>query len=153
MNIMSKVIFRCPQCDAELTKDAAPLPTVDMVIYSEGCGIVLVKRRYPPLGWALPGGFVDYGEKVEDAAVREALEETCLHVPVSGLVGVFSDPARDPRKHTISTVFWGSPNNPEDIKGSDDAAEARFFRLNKLPDQIVFDHKQIIECFIALIKR
>lgn len=151
--LMSKVIFSCPSCGAELTKDAAPLPTADMVIYDEARGIVLVKRRYPPLGWALPGGFVDYGEKVEDAARREAMEETNLDVPISGLVGVFSDPARDPRKHTISTVFWGRPNNPGDIKGGDDAAEAMFFPPDKLPEAIVFDHKQIIDIFLSLLKR
>ena len=124
-----------------------------MVIYNESnSSIVLVKRRYPPLGWALPGGFVDYMETVEDAARRETLEETCLDVEIKGLVGVFSDPARDPRKHTISTVFWGTPNNIEDIKGSDDAAEARFFELGTLPEHIVFDHLQMINKFIALIK-
>lgn len=150
---MPKVMFTCPSCGAELTKDAAPLPTVDMVIYDEARGIVLVKRRYPPLGWALPGGFVDYGEKVEDAARREALEETGLIVPIKGLVGVFSDPARDQRKHTISTVFWGVAKNPEGLQGGDDAAEARFFPLDALPEQIAFDHKDIIVAFLALIKK
>lgn len=152
VQVMSKVLFKCPVCGAELTKDAAPLPTVDMVIYDGERGVVLVKRRYPPLGWALPGGFVDYGERVEDAARREAREETCLDVTIEGLVGVFSDPARDPRKHTISTVFWGRPANPEAICGADDAAEARFFRLAALPEPVVFDHAKIIDKFIGLIK-
>lgn len=150
---MSKLLFSCPSCGVELTREPAPLPTADMVIYDEERGIVLVKRRYPPLGWALPGGFVDYGEKVEDAARREAMEETGLDVPISGLVGVFSDPARDKRKHTISTVFWGRPNNPEAIKGGDDAAEARFFPLGALPESIAFDHKEIIDIFITQVKK
>lgn len=151
---MSKVVFNCPSCGAAITKDAAPLPTVDMIIYDEEAnGIVLVKRRYPPLGWALPGGFVDYSEKVEDAAQREAMEETGLDVSIEGLVGVFSDPARDPRKHTISTVFWGKASNPDAIKGSDDAAEACFFSLNNLPEPIVFDHKEMIEKFLILLKK
>lgn len=150
---MSKVLFQCPACGVELTRDAAPLPTVDMVIYNESINsIVLIKRRYPPLGWALPGGFVDYMETVEDAARREAREETCLDVEIEGLVGVFSDPARDQRKHTISTAFWGTPHNAAEIKGSDDAAEACFFTLNNLPEPVVFDHLQIIHRFIALIK-
>lgn len=150
---MSKVLFTCPVCGAELTKDAAPLPTADMVIYDKARGIVLVRRRYPPPGWALPGGFVDYGERVEEAARREALEETGLDVSIEGLVGVFSDPARDPRKHTISTVFWGTALNPDELKGSDDAAEARFFPLDALPEPIAFDHREIIEKFLALIGR
>lgn len=150
---MSKVLFSCPSCGAELTKDAAPLPTADMIIYDEARGIVLVKRRYPPLGWALPGGFVDYGERVEDAARREAQEETGLLVDIAGLVGVFSDPARDARKHTISTVFWGRARNPEAVQGGDDAAEARFFPVNALPSPIAFDHKDILEKFLALLDR
>ena len=88
----------CPHCGKILPGHANPLPTVDVIIRHPGKGIVLVRRRFPPLGWALPGGFVDYGEAVESAAVREALEETGLVVRLTGLVGVYSDPARDARK-------------------------------------------------------
>lgn len=130
----------CPCCGRYRT----PSPTVDVVIYDVARGIVLVKRKNEPFGWALPGGFVDYGESVERAAIREAKEETGLVVTLTGLVGVYSDPARDPRRHTISTVFSAEPANPEDIAGGDDAEDARFFPLDALPQNIVFDHNKII---------
>lgn len=122
-----------------------PVPTVDCVICHPEKGVVLVRRKNPPLGWALPGGFVDYGERVEDAARREALEETSLRVRLVGLLGVYSNPARDPRQHTISTVFLAVAENPEAIRGADDALEARYFSFHSLPDPLVFDHKQILE--------
>src|SRR5690242_9054228 len=84
----------------------SPRPTVDVVI-EIGSRIVLIRRANPPRGWALPGGFVDYGERVEDAARREMREETSLDVTLTELLGVYSDPARDPRGHTVSTVFVG----------------------------------------------
>jgi 8-oxo-dGTP diphosphatase len=125
-----------------------------MLIYDRrAAAIVLVGRRFAPLGWALPGGFVEYGETVEAAARREALEETSLRVQIKGLLGVYSDPARDARGHAISTVFWGKADNPEQIQGGDDAGEARFFALNALPAPIVFDHARIIDEFVALIVR
>ena len=122
-----------------------PVPTVDCVIYEPNLGIVLVKRKNPPLGWALPGGFIDYGETVEEAAVREALEETSLQVSLTHLLGVYSAPNRDPRQHTISTVFIAKAEKPEELLGQDDALEARFFTLADLPSPIAFDHAQIIE--------
>jgi 8-oxo-dGTP diphosphatase len=118
-----------------------------MIIYDPERGIVLVRRRFPPPGWALPGGFVDYGERVDQAAVREALEETGLAVRLGGLVGVYSDPARDPRQHTISTVYWGAGAEPDRVRGGDDAAEARFFRLDELPE-LAFDHARVIADFL-----
>jgi 8-oxo-dGTP diphosphatase len=120
-----------------------------MVIYDRERGIVLVKRRFPPLGWALPGGFVEYGESVETAAVREAKEETGLDVELKGLVGVYSDPRRDLRKHTISTVFWGECAFSQAPSAGDDAAEALFFRLEELPEPLAFDHAEIINDFLA----
>lgn len=125
-----------------------PVPTVDTIIYEPSKGIVLVKRKNPPHGWALPGGFVDYGETVENAAVREALEETSLAVHLTGLHGVYSDPTRDVRMHTISTVFTASADNPNDVRGGDDASEAIFFPLDRLPEPIAFDHHKIIKDFI-----
>jgi len=98
-----------------------PLPTADVVI-EVGDRIVLVRRKHPPPGWAIPGGFVEVGETVETAAVREALEETGLRVTLTALLGVYSDPARDPRHHTISTVYVGSAEGAP--LGGDDAAEA-----------------------------
>lgn len=133
----------CPVCG----RYRIPSPTVDAVIYHPGRGLVLVRRRNEPVGWALPGGFVEYGETVEHAAAREAKEETGLDVVLTGLLGVYSDPARDARKHTISTVFTAKVDNPEPLCGGDDAAEARFFPLDALPRDIVFDHRKIIDDF------
>src|SRR5438093_13789382 len=82
-----------------------PAPTVDTIIELDSGGIVLIRRKNPPPGWALPGGFIDYGESAEDAAVREAQEETSLSAQLIELLHVYSDPRRDPRKHTIATVF------------------------------------------------
>ncbi len=127
----------------------SPAPTVDMLIYDPGKGLVLVRRRNPPPGWALPGGFVDYGETVENAALRETLEETNLRVRLDALFGVYSDPARDARHHTISTVFICTALNPDAVTGGDDAAEARFFPLDDLPQPIAFDHERIIMDFKA----
>ena len=122
-----------------------PLVTVDAVIRTAD-GIVLVKRKNPPHGWALPGGFVDVGETVEAAAIREAMEETGLNIHDLWLVGVYSDPQRDPRFHTVSIVF-GAMADGEPV-GMDDACEARVFKENKLPSPIVFDHALIIADFL-----
>jgi 8-oxo-dGTP diphosphatase len=119
-----------------------PLVTVDIIVESDG-GIVLVRRRNPPLGWALPGGFVDPGESVAQAARREAKEETGLDVELLELLGVYSDPKRDPRGlFTVSTVFIGRAGGRP--VGGDDAADARVFRLDALPADIAFDHPTII---------
>lgn len=138
--------FTCEHCGAPTATHRNPLPTVDVVITHPGKGIVLVRRRFPPLGWALPGGFVEYGESVEHAAKREALEETGLETTLDTLVGVYSDPARDERMHTISTVFAARCADPGAIRGGDDAAEARFFSLDALPE-LAFDHGAIIQDF------
>lgn len=134
----------CPVCG----RYRAPSPTVDALIHDAAQGIVLVRRRNAPFGWALPGGFVDYGETVEHAAIREAREETGLEVTLTSLLGVYSDPARDARRHTISTVFTAIAANPEDIAGGDDAAEARFFLPDRLPLDMAFDHREIINDFL-----
>ena len=118
-----------------------PVPTVDIIIEVEG-GIVLIERKNPPHGWAIPGGFVDYGETVEAAAVREAKEETGLEVRLTGLLGVYSDPTRDPRSHTISTVFIASSTGRP--VADDDAADAGVFTEDTLPGDIAFDHRDIL---------
>ncbi|HTN50817.1 MAG TPA: NUDIX hydrolase [Anaeromyxobacter sp.] len=119
-----------------------PSPTVDVVILASGDRVVLVRRRYPPPGWALPGGFVEVGETVEEAAVREAREETGLEVRLEELLAVYSDPARDPRRHTLSAVFLGRAGG--EPRGADDAAEARAFPWTALPEPLAFDHAQIL---------
>ena len=120
-----------------------PIPTVDIIIELESGGIVLIRRKNPPPGWAIPGGFVDYGESLEAAAVREALEETTLHVQLVELFHVYSDPKRDPRQHTMSTVFIATASGTP--RGEDDAAEARIFSEQDLPAQLAFDHSQILQ--------
>jgi len=112
------------------------------VIIEVGDRIVLVRRRNPPEGWALPGGFVETGETVETAAVREAAEETGLKVTLTALLGVYSDPSRDPRFHTVSTVYVGRAEGVP--RGGDDAAEARLFAEGDLPAPIAFDHGTIL---------
>jgi 8-oxo-dGTP diphosphatase len=126
-----------------------PKPTVDTIIRI-GEQIVLIRRRNEPIGWALPGGFVDEGERVEDAAVREALEETLLHVELEELLYVYSDPTRDRRQHTLSIVFTARADG--EPVGSDDAAEARLFSLDALPKDLVFDHAEILEHYRHFLK-
>ena len=122
-----------------------PVPTVDIIIEIEdGCGkkIVLIERKNPPAGWAIPGGFVDYGESLEDAACREAKEETGLDVTLVRQLHTYSDPARDARQHTISTVFIAKAEGTP--VGADDALRARLFSPDDLPSPLAFDHAQII---------
>jgi len=119
-----------------------PSPTVDVVIALPGDRVVLVQRRYPPPGWALPGGFVEEGETLEAAAVREAREETGLDVTLTDLLYVYSDPRRDPRRHTVAAVFLGRAAG--EPAGGDDAAEARAFEWTSLPAPLAFDHAEIL---------
>jgi 8-oxo-dGTP diphosphatase len=130
-------------------KPDTPVPTVDVIIEA-GDRIVLIRRKHPPPGWAIPGGFIDAGEKAQDAAVREALEETGLRVTLTGLLGVYSDPARDPRRHTISTVYIGKAEGTP--SGGDDAAEARLFSERGLPSPLAFDHAQILADYFRFRK-
>ena len=123
-----------------------PVPTVDVIIELEEKGIVLVKRKNPPFGWALPGGFVNYGESMEEAAVREAGEETGLQVELLRQFHTYSDPKRDPRLHTITTVFIGRAHG--EPKASDDAKGVAIFPKNSLPSEMAFDHKQILEDYL-----
>ena len=118
-----------------------PLPTVDVVI-EIGERIVLIRRRNPPHGWALPGGFIDAGERVGDAARREAREETALEVELTDVLGVYSDPTRDPRGPTISTVFIGRATGVP--QAGDDAAGVALFGADDLPTPLAFDHAQIL---------
>ena len=122
-----------------------PRLTTDVVARraSDPSQVLLVRRGRPPFGWALPGGFVEYGETVEHAAAREALEETGLPVRLLRQFHVYSDPGRDPRHHSVSVVFLAEADG--EPRGSDDAAEAGWFRFDRLPEEIAFDHRRIIE--------
>jgi 8-oxo-dGTP diphosphatase len=120
-----------------------PYPTVDILIEVEPDTVVLIERLNPPHGWAIPGGFVDWEETLETAAIREAKEETDLDVELVRQMHTYSDPARDPRFHTISTVFIARASGTP--KGGDDATTARIFHRDALPDNLVFDHAQILE--------
>jgi 8-oxo-dGTP diphosphatase len=138
----------CELCGRPLETYRNPTPTVDIIIQCPGRGIVLIERGNTPFGWALPGGFVDYGETVEGAAVREALEETGLAVELTGLLGVYSDPDRDPRKHTMSVVFTATPLDVSKLGAGDDAKNAVIFPLDGLPSPLVFDHGKIVSDYV-----
>lgn len=125
-----------------LTKlSQGPYSTVDIIIEVDG-GIVLIERKNPPFGWAIPGGFVDYGETLEDCAVREAREETSLDIYDLEQMHTYSDPQRDPRFHTICTVFVARAKGKP--QGADDALQAKAFKLNALPKNFAFDHSEIL---------
>ena len=133
---------KCPQCGTE-TKPENPFPTVDIIIELEDKGIILIHRKNPPYGWAIPGGFVDYGESLEKAAVREALEETSLQVKLVRQFHVYSAPGRDPRFHTIATVFIAKGTGVP--VAADDAKEVGIFTKETLPAEMAFDHRKIME--------
>ena len=137
--------MQCPHCNAQIPVYKNPTPTVDIIIELDG-GIVLIERRNPPHGWALPGGFVDYGESFEQAAVREAKEETGLGVELVRQFHTYSDPDRDPRQHTASTVFIARAEGTP--AGADDALQAGIFHRDNLPP-LVFDHARIIEDYFS----
>lgn len=145
---MSFSTLTCPSCGSEVKRYLNPFPTVDVIIELEG-GIVLIERRNEPFGWALPGGFVDYGESLESAAVREAREETSLEISDLRLLGCYSDPARDARMHTISTVYIAAGRGIP--RAADDALNLAVFRLDSLPERLCFDHGRILADYAARI--
>ena len=125
-------------------------PIAADVIAEIGSNIVLIERRNFPFGWALPGGFVDVGEKVEDAAVRELREETTLEVELRALLGVYSRPDRDPRGHTVSVVYFCRPLGGE-LRGGDDAADARWFSAAEAASlSFAFDHAEIVGAHLSV---
>lgn len=121
----------------------SPKLTTDGAILKDN-KILLIKRRNEPFKgkWALPGGFVEYGEKVEDAVIREVFEETGLKTTIKVLIGIYSDPNRDPRGHTITIVYLLDIKGGV-LKGGDDAIDAKFFNFNELPE-LSYDHDKII---------
>jgi 8-oxo-dGTP diphosphatase len=124
-----------------------PVPAVDLIIAIEGKGLVLIERRNPPPGWALPGGFVEVGESLEQAAVREAKEETCLDVELLGQFHTYSDPKRDPRMHCISTVFVARATGTP--RAEDDAKACAIYPKDQLPEVLAFDHRKILDDFLS----
>lgn len=123
-----------------------PTPTVDIIIElidKPGRPIVLIERLNPPYGWAIPGGFVDYGESVETAAIREAKEETSLDVQLVEQFYVYSDPKRDSRQHTISVVFIATAQG--EPQAADDAKNLSLFEINQIPTSLCFDHDRILQ--------
>lgn len=125
-----------------------PTPTVDIIIEFEGKGVILIERVNPPFGWALPGGYVDYGESLESAAVREAREETSLDVKLIGQFHTYSDPKRDPRRHNISTVFIARATGVP--RAGSDAKAIGVFSRDSLPEPVVFDHDQILQDYFEV---
>lgn len=140
--------YLCPGCGREIEVYRNPTPAVDLIIEMGEGGIVLIKRKNPPPGWALPGGFVDLGETLEEAARREAWEETSLIVTDLRQMHTYSHPERDPRFHTIATVFiargTGTP------KARDDAQEIGIFSPPDLPEIMAFDHREILNDYLRL---
>lgn len=123
-----------------------PIPTVDIIIEYKG-GIILIKRKNPPEGWALPGGFVDYGESLETAAFREAKEETGLNIKLIRQFHTYSDPKRDSRCHTITTVYIAKAKGIA-IAG-DDAEQIGAFKRGVFPEEIAFDHREILNDYFT----
>jgi 8-oxo-dGTP diphosphatase len=134
-----------PEYNRGMPAPRTPLLAADIIIELSDRPerpIVLIERKNPPLGWALPGGFVDLGESVPHAAVREAREETALHVELTALLGVYSEPGRDPRGPTASVVYIASAAG--DPRAQDDARAVRVVGLTDLPADLAFDHAQIL---------
>jgi len=130
-----------------------PKLTVDVIIEmidQPDNPILLIERKNPPPGWALPGGFVDVGETLEQAAVREAFEEISLTVKLKTLLGCYSNPGRDARMHTVSAVYIAeAAGNP---KAADDAAKVKSFTPNAFPEILAFDHSVILQDYLAYLK-
>ena len=126
-----------------------PLLTVDIIIEltdQPGSPVVLIERRNPPYGWALPGGFVDRGETLEAAAIREAKEETCLDVDLLHHLGNYSDPQRDKRFHTVSSVYIAHAQGTP--QAADDAINLKTYTLEQIPAQLAFDHDRILRDYV-----
>ncbi len=145
-NNKSKQVI-CPECGAVVRKYKNPYPTVDIIISlsdnPDPTNVILIERKNPPFGWAIPGGFVDYGESVETTAVREAKEEVSLDIELSELLGVFSAPERDPRFLTVTTVFTATAEGKP--FAADDAKSVKVFTRNSIPEKMAFDHRKILD--------
>ena len=139
---------KCPRCGYGTQRHRNPVPTVDIIIEYQDQGLVLIERANPPHGWALPGGFVDYGESLEAAAIREAREETGLTVTLLGQFHTYSDPQRDPRQHTISTVYVAKGEGQP--QAADDARRLAIFAPDQVPAFLAFDHNLILSEYLEV---
>lgn len=141
----------CPNCGEPVTTYRNPVPTVDVIIECETPdgerGILLIERANEPKGWAIPGGHVDYGETFEEAARREALEETGLDVELVRQFHAYSDPERDPRQHNVSVVFLARARGVP--RAGSDAAKVGLFTETTLPEDLAFDHSSILADYFA----
>ncbi|MHC1743137.1 MAG: NUDIX domain-containing protein [Syntrophobacteraceae bacterium] len=139
---MAANIVHCPSCGSQVTVYRNPFLTVDAIVSMGDRGVVLIDRKNPPYGWALPGGFVDYGESLEEAVRREIREETGLDLEHLVQFGAYSDPRRDPRHHTVTVVF--TAEGLGELQAADDAARVTVFPLDGLPAPLAFDHGDIL---------
>jgi ADP-ribose pyrophosphatase YjhB (NUDIX family) len=133
----------CPHCGRATGRFDQPRLTVDAVVFGAHGGVLLIERKHEPPGWALPGGFVDPGETLEEAVTRELAEETGLRALDVAQFHTYSEPHRDPRHHTVSTIFLVRAEG--ELRAGDDAVRAEFFPLGDLPFPIAFDHERILE--------
>ncbi len=143
---------KCPHCHNDISKYDNPYPTADCIIYDEDRGVLLIERVNEPLGLALPGGFIETGESVEDGAIREMKEETGLDVELLGILGVYSNPNRDQRFHTLTITYVARAGDLTKLQAGDDARNARFCPLNEIP-KLCFDHNLAIEHFIQFLQK
>lgn len=141
----------CPSCGSIVARYRNPFPTVDIIIRDDRDRVVLIERRNEPAGWALPGGFVDYGETLENAAMREAREETGLELVELRQFHAYSAPTRDPRQHNISVVF--TAHGIGSLHAGDDAKDARWYSLDALPSPLCFDHAKILGDYRKSVNR
>ena len=127
-------------------RPVTPLIAADIIIElvdHPGRPIVLIERKNPPYGWAIPGGFMDVGERLEVAAIREAKEEVCLDVNLKALLGIYSDPKRDDRGHTVTAVYVAEAKG--EPQAADDAKNLAIFEVDKIPTELAFDHAQVLD--------
>ena len=135
-----------PNSNSANYRPTTPLLAADTIIEltdQPNRPIVLIERKNPPYGWAIPGGFVDIGERLEVAAIREAKEEVCLNVTLKALLGIYSDPKRDDRGHTVTAVYVAESSG--EPKAADDAKNLQIFDIDSLPVELAFDHAQVLE--------